>query len=297
MSEWSPLERADAPLAPLVGPFPSAPFVEAWWRHRGSGTPVVAEARNSALACVLDDGMLRLAGEADLTDYHSPLGSDLGGLMDGLIASVDGGTRIAFDSLPAEAAVPITKALEVLGVEVTVSEDTPTMTLDLPPDGDEYLARLEGKHRHEIRRKRRRFEDAFGPPGLRRHDSGFKVFVELHRAAPGEKGEFMTTGMEAYFRDLLMTPGWAVDLLVGSEGTPLAAAFGYEDDEAYYLYNSSFDPAAADASPGSVLGEQLIRSSLAAGRRRFDFLKGQEGYKRRFGAVSRPLMLIEAVFP
>lgn len=297
MSEWSPLERADAPLAPLVGPFPSAPFVEVWWRHRGLGTPVVAEARASALACVLDGGVLRLAGDADLTDYHSPLGSDLGGLLDALIGSVDGGTRIAFDSLPAEAAVPITTALEVLGVEVTASDDTPTMTLDLPTDVDEYLAGLEGKHRHEIRRKRRRFEEVFGPPGLLRHDSGFKVFVEMHRAAPGEKGEFMTAGMEAYFRDLLVNPGWAVDLLVGAEGTPLAAAFGYEDDEAYYLYNSSFDPAAADASPGIVLGDELIRRAIAAGRRRFDFLKGREGYKRRFGAISRPLTLIEAVLP
>jgi CelD/BcsL family acetyltransferase involved in cellulose biosynthesis len=185
----------------------------------------------------------------------------------------------------------------VLGVEVTASDDTPTMTLDLPRDLDEYLAGLEGKHRHEIRRKRRRFEDAFGPPGLLRHDSGFKVFVEMHRAAPGEKGEFMTAGMEAYFRDLLVNPGWAVDLLVGAEGTPLAAAFGYEDDEAYYLYNSSFDPAAADASPGIVLGDELIRRAIAAGRRRFDFLKGREGYKRRFGAISRPLTLIEAALP
>jgi CelD/BcsL family acetyltransferase involved in cellulose biosynthesis len=271
--------------------------VEAWWRHRGSGVPVVAEARGSALPCVLNDGVLRLAGEADLTDYHSPLGSDLGGLLDAVMASVDGGTRIAFDSLPAEAAVPITAALEVLGVAFTASDHTATMTLDLPADVDEYLAALEGKHRHEIRRKRRRFEEAFGAPGLRRDDSGFKAFVEMYRAAPGDKGEFMTVGMEAYFRDLLASPGWAVDLLVGAEGTPLAAAFGFEDEDAYYLYNSSFDPAAAEASPGIVLCDELIRNTIAARRPRFDFLKGREGYKRRFGAVPRPLTLIEAVLP
>ena len=297
MSEWSSLEGAAAPLAPLVGPFPGASFVEVWWRHRGSGRPVVVESRDSALACVFDDGVLHLAGEADLTDYHSPLGSGLSGLVDGLIGSVPPGTPLVFDSLPEEAAVPLAAALSVVGVEVSATGDTATMTLDLPDDVDGYLAGLEGKHRHEIRRKRRRFEEAFGAPGLRREVSGFNAFVEMHRAAPGDKGGFMTAEMEAFFGDLLKTPGWVLDLLVGASGAPIAAAVGFEDDGAYYLYNSSFDPAAADVSPGIVLCDELIRTEIGAGLQRFDFLKGREGYKRRFGAVPRPLTVLEGVLP
>lgn len=297
MSEWSSLEHAEAPLAPLVGPFAGASFVDVWWRHRGRGTPVVVESGESALGCVLADGTLHFAGEADLTDYHSPLGSSLSGLIDRLIATVPPGTRLAMDSLPEEAAVPLAAALSVVGVEVSATEHAATMTLDLPEEVDLYMADLESKHRHEIRRKRRRYEDAHGVPGLRRDESGFNAFVEMHRAAPGDKGAFMTDGMEGFFRDLLTTPGWVLDILVGSMGDPVAAAVGYEDDQAYYLYNSSFDPAAADASPGIVLCDELIRSAIGSGRRRFDFLKGREPYKRRFGAVPRPLTLLEGVLP
>lgn len=296
MSEWSPLDRADAPLAPLVGPFPLAGFVEAWWRHRGSGTPVVVEHDGSALPCVLDEGVLRIAGEADLTDYHSPLGQ-VDGVVESVLSSVPSGTAIEFDSLPIEAARPLVVALSAAGATVTEVEHAATMVVDLPAEIDEYLAALDGKHRHEIRRKARRFEEMFGEPGLRRDDSGFEVFVEMHRAAPGDKGEFMTDAMEAFFRDLLKIPGASVDLLVGGAGSPVAAAFGFEDGDGYYLYNSSFDPAAAAASPGIVLCDTLIGSAVAAGKSRFDFLKGTEEYKRRFGARPRPLVAIQGTAP
>jgi len=295
VSAWAPLESAAAPLAPLVGPFPGADFLDAWWRHHGAGAALVVEEGDSALAAVVHEGVLRLAGEADLTDYHSPLGSDLTGLVDALIGSVDRATPFEFDSLPVEAAGPLAAALADAGADVSTGEHTVTMTLDLP-DAD-YLARLPGKHRHEVRRKRRRFEESLGPPGLQRDESGFKHFVEMHRAAPGDKGTFMTGAMEGFFRDLLDRPGWVLDVLVGSTGAPVATAVGFEDDHAYYLYNSAFDPEAADASPGIVLCDELIRSTASAGRERFDFLKGREAYKRRFGATPRSLAVLTGVLP
>jgi CelD/BcsL family acetyltransferase involved in cellulose biosynthesis len=295
MSEWSPLERADAPLASHVGPFPLADFVEVWWRHRGSGIPLAVEGSGAALPCVLDEGLVRIAGDADLTDYHSPLGYDMEAMVAALLAQVPAASVIAFDSLPQEAAVPLLKALTGAGATVTSAEHSATMVVDLP--SDDYTAGLDGKHRHEIRRKVRRFEETFGEPGLRRDDSGFETFVEMHRAAPGDKGEFMTDAMEAFFRDLLRLPGAVLDLLVGGSGRPVAAAFGFEDDDTYYLYNSSFDPGAAAGSPGIVLCDSLIRAAVASGKGRFDFLKGTEEYKRRFGAVPRPLMAIQGTSP
>lgn len=297
MSEWSPLERAGVPLAPHVGPFPTAEFVEVWWRHHGAGIPIVVEAARSALACVVDGGVVRLAGDADLTDYHSPLGSAVPDLVEGMASAVGDGARLVFDSLPREASEPLAAALADAGVDVTTADHAVTMVVDLPTAVDEYLAGLDGKHRHEIRRKRRRFEDAFGAPGLRRDDAGFRAFVDMHRAAPGDKGTFMSDAMEAFFRDLLVAPGWSVDILVGSAGVPIAAAFGYEDVDGYYLYNLSFDPVASAASPGIILCDELIRAAITSGRRRFDFLKGREGYKRRFGATPRPLVVLEGLIP
>jgi CelD/BcsL family acetyltransferase involved in cellulose biosynthesis len=40
----------------------------------------------------------------------------------------------------------------------------------------------------------------------------------------------------------------------------------------------------------------LIERSIADGLSRFDFLKGEEPYKYRLGAVERPLSIIEGTF-
>ncbi|MDP2624334.1 MAG: GNAT family N-acetyltransferase [Actinomycetota bacterium] len=297
MTDWSALDDAGAPLAPHVGPFPNRAFLEAWWRHRGAGTPIIAGAGQSALACVVGDGVVRMAGEGDLTDYHSPLGADPRPAVDSLLGRLPANAAIRFDSLPGEAAEPLVKALAAAGSKVTSAEHDATMVLDLPEHVDAYLGDLNAKQRHEIRRKSRRFGDLGGEAGLRRDESGFRTFVEMHRAAPGDKGAFMTTEMEAFFRDLLDVPGSALDLLIGAGGRPVAAAFGFEDEDAYYLYNSSFDPSAASASPGIVLCDTLIRSAIESGKRRFDFLKGVESYKRRFGATPRPLFAIAGSVP
>ena len=76
---------------------------------------------------------------------------------------------------------------------------------------------------------------------------------------------------------------------VGEDGSPVAAAFGFEDDVAYYLYNSAFDPSAGRVSPGVVLVSLLIERAIATGKTIFDFLKGDEPYKFRLGAEPRPL--------
>jgi CelD/BcsL family acetyltransferase involved in cellulose biosynthesis len=297
MTDWSALDHAGAPLAPHVGPFPNRAFLEAWWRHRGAGTPIIAGAAQSALSCVVGDGVVRMAGDGDLTDYHSPLGADPRPAVDSLLGRLPSSTAIRFDSLPGEAAEPLVEALVAAGSKVMAAEHDATMVLELPDHVDAYLADLDGKQRHEIRRKSRRFGDLVGEAGLRRDESGFTTFVEMHRAAPGDKGAFMTTEMEAFFRDLLDVPGSALDLLIGAGGRPVAAAFGFEDEQAYYLYNSSFDPTVASASPGIVLCDTLIRSAIASGRRRFDFLKGGEGYKRQFGARPRPLFAVVGSVP
>ena len=115
------------------------------------------------------------------------------------------------------------------------------------------------------------------------------MFAEMHRHSSGDKGAFMTDEMEAFFLALHDDVGGIIDVLVAGDGTPAAAAFGFEDDDAYYLYNSAYEPTHRDASPGVVLLAKLIDQEITAGRSRFDFLKGDETYKFRLGAVERPL--------
>ncbi|WKZ82083.1 MAG: GNAT family N-acetyltransferase [Acidimicrobiia bacterium] len=293
MTSWSLPDELEA-TAPLTGPFPLSGFVAAWWGAFGVGDPVMERSEEAAFALVVDRGTARLPGDADLTDYHSPLGQHPESVIAATVSMLDPGTRLVLDSLPREALEAVTAGLEVAGLTVSSREHAVAMVLDLPADPDLYLARLDAKQRHEVRRKRRRFVDAAGEPRLVRDASLIDRFVSMHRAAEGDKGGFMTPSMEGFFGSLLNEAGAVLDVLVDGEGRPVAAAFGFEDDRAYYLYNSAFDPEHGGISPGVVLVHALVERTIASGRTRFDFLKGSESYKGRLGAEPRPLFVVEA---
>ncbi|HEY4593430.1 MAG TPA: GNAT family N-acetyltransferase, partial [Thermoanaerobaculia bacterium] len=49
-----------------------------------------------------------------------------------------------------------------------------------------------------------------------------------------------------------------------------------------YFYQSGFDPAHSALSPGTLLVAQAIRRAIEEGKTAFDFLRGDEPYKRRW---------------
>lgn len=250
-----------------------------------------------ALLTLVDDGeVLRCAGHADVTDYHTPHGDDPVALGSELVSHPR--HRAHLDSIPVPQAELLAKGLEEHGASVQVHEDEVTAVVDLPTSFDDYLIGLSKKQRHEVRRKRRRYTLMLGDWKHETYDDdgfGFQEFVRLHRSAPGDKGEFMTTQMEKFFAALVVLDGWRVDLLRHPDGAT-ATVFGYSDDTGYYLYNSSFEAEHADASPGWVLLSSMIETAISEGVPRFDFLKGDEAYKFKLGAQPRPLATIEATW-
>lgn len=293
-ADWSAAALDGEPTVADVGPFPSRGFLEVWWAHRGSGEVLLAEHEGMLLPLHRSHRGIEIIGEQDLTDYHCPLGGtpgDLVGFGAALADALPPGP-FRFDSLPGAVAVPLAEGLTVGGVAAVVQRHEAAAVVDLTGDHEEYLDGLRSKDRHEIRRKRRRFSETIGPPELVNDPAGFDAFVAMHRTAAGRKGEFMDDEMEAFFADLLGIEGAVLSVLMGGD-TPVAAAFGFEDDGAYYLYNSAYVPEFGAAAPGVTLVDLLIASATEAGRRRFDFLKGDESYKFRAGAVARPLHVIE----
>ncbi len=254
MTDWSHLTGLTA-LAPHTGPFPHPGFLETWWRHCGRGDLLQVQVGDGALVLVVEDGVAMLAGEADLTDYHSPLGTSLDEVAGATVAALSPGCRLAFDSLPAEAATEMLKQFGASGVAFTMTEHDAAMVLDLPGDPDVYLETLDAKQRHELRRKRRRFQEQVGEPVLQRDQGAIEDFIAMHRSASGDKGEFMTADMAAFFGSLVDDAGAVIDVLLDGAGRKVGAAFGFEDDDTYYLYNSSFDAACAALSPGIVLAK------------------------------------------
>jgi CelD/BcsL family acetyltransferase involved in cellulose biosynthesis len=166
---------------------------------------------------------------------------------------------------------------------------------------DEYLATLDKKARHEIRRKLRRAA-AVGelsleitPPTVEAVDE----FIRLHSLRFGEHGLFPDNEGGARSRRFVHRlaeleraepDGGLLHVALVRCGPRLIFAFlAFDDGHTSYLYNSGMDPSAAEASPGVTGGALYIQDRIAAGRRRFDFLRGNEPYKYEWGAVDEPI--------
>ena len=298
-TDWTTPGFELKPVASQTGPFSGADLLQIWWETCAppDAKLMLVESDTAMLPIAMTDAGIGFVGHEDVVDYRSPLGTGVTELVAAYVESLEAGTAFRFDSLPGEAAEVIAKGLDRAGVATDLVEHQSAAVLDLADTYENYLAGLSKKERHETRRKVRRFAASLGQPRLERvsGSDAVDVFVELHRTSGGEKGQFMTNEMAQFFAGLHSSAGAVVDLLFGDSDTPAAAAFGFEDAAAYYLFNSAYDPDIGNASPGVVLSALLIERAIDAGRNRFDFLKGEETYKRRLGAVPRPLYELAGV--
>lgn len=182
--------------------------------------------------------------------------------------------------------------------QVSAGQEDVCPVVTLPKDGEweTYLATLDKKARHEIRRKLRRAE-AVGPVDFRELPlvpSSVDTFIDLHQARWGDAGLFPDTPDGDRSRRFLhrltaleAAEGHDAQLQLGivtvGERT-LSATVAFDDGETCYYYNAGMDPAARELSPGVTGTAAFIRDRMAAGRRRFDFLRGDEPYKYEWGA-------------
>jgi len=178
------------------------------------------------------------------------------------------------------------------GLTASVEREDRCPVLALPKTWDEYLARLSGKDRHELRRKIRRLERELPGTSTSSHataagwDEAMTRFLTLHRLSKVGKARFMDERMERFFRSAtarLAAAGWARLWFLEFEGAAVAAFLCLEFGGSVGLYNSGFDPARAALAPGIVLLAHVIRDAIDRGFPVFDFLRGEEPYKYGFG--------------
>ena len=244
-------------------------------------------------------GRWLLVGGADISDYL-----DLIALRDredeawAALLGARAADRAVWELHAVPAASPTVSAMPALavaaGLEVSTTVEERCPILALPDSWDALLASLSGKHRHEISRKLRRFEREAPqghvawestPAGIERR---LEDFLTLHRRSREGKAKFMDARMERFFRrtiPALAARGGARLAFLDLPDGPIASFVTLEWDGTVGLYNSGFHPDRAALSPGVVLLAHVIRDAIERGRRRFDFLRGEERYKYEFGPV------------
>jgi len=177
----------------------------------------------------------------------------------------------------------------------------PVVTLPDGVDMDGYLATLGKKERHEIRRKVRRAETTGEVLLMESPDplADLEAFIDLHQKRWGADGLFPPTAggeqSRVFIRRLFEAfgPDGALRLtFLTVAGRRIAAGIHFETPDGYLYYNAGVDPDARDLSPGVVMVHRYVEQALASGRRRLDFLRGDEPYKYEWGAVDEPIQRV-----
>jgi CelD/BcsL family acetyltransferase involved in cellulose biosynthesis len=275
---------SDEPLTP-VAPHAKAVFFGASY-HADYATVLTAPAD---LSVVAEAVVAHLAAPPDATDEHPEPWDvvDLRRLRCGdptadILAQAFGAREIA----------------EGWTLNVEREDVCPVLALPIGGDIEMYLATLGKKERHEIRRKARRAEAA-GEVRLEESPDALTdlgSFIDLHQRRWGADGLFADTpgGAQSrvFFRRLfeLFGPDDVLRLsFLTVGGRRIAAGIHLDDGDAFYYYNAGVDPEARELSPGVLMIARYIERAIALGRRRFDFLRGDEPYKYEWGAVDEPI--------
>jgi CelD/BcsL family acetyltransferase involved in cellulose biosynthesis len=112
----------------------------------------------------------------------------------------------------------------------------------------------------------------------------------------------MTVEKAAFFHDIahrLWSQGWLELTVLRADKVPVAALCCFTYGTTYAAYNASYHPDYGHLSVGIVLFANRIQSAIERRFACFDFLRGDEDYKYRFGATDRPLyqLLARAACP
>jgi len=161
----------------------------------------------------------------------------------------------------------------------------------LPGDFETYLASLDKKDRHELRRKLRRLlgnTDAAIAVSWEYADldRAMADFVRLHKLSSADKEQFMTPRMEGFFTDLAHVcheRGWLRLGFITARGAPVSTIMAFEYGDWFGLYNSGYDPDYEFLSVGLLLKALAIEFAINTGKTCYDFLQGSERYKYDLG--------------
>ncbi len=310
LADWTRLHAG----LPRATPFSSAGWARAWWPHFGAGA-------DSWLVVARDHG--RVAGLAALARRRKgplrvlePVGVEPGDRWE-LLAEPGRGSEVAHAVAAALArhrrdwdawslrclsagAEPAAGAVAA-GLRVHGLPAVPSPALALPVSFDAYLATLGSGHRRNLRRHLRRLDEdevrlrpvtdpvALGPAverwqalRLRQWAATGRTLDPLHR----------TPAFPAFVRDVLreLVPvGQGLLWEFVRDGEVVGSYVNFADPSAFHWYLGGFDPDHASLGLGKIAVGHGIRTSIEAGRGRFDFGRGAEGYKYWFGARDEPL--------
>jgi CelD/BcsL family acetyltransferase involved in cellulose biosynthesis len=318
-SEWNALLEQTATHVPFM----RYEYLKLWWETRGGGEWPDAEL---LLITAQKEGKLvgaaplfftpdwqgrpslMLVGSIEISDYLDLLvrPDDLPDFLAALLPFLQDGGLPEWKALDlynilddSPTLADLKQAVEQIGWTCRSEQLQHSPFIPLPGDWETYLANIDKKQRHEIRRKLRRAESSLVPIEWYIVTDGEKLdeqitdFMTLMRMDP-DKDRFLTPPMEEHMRKATHFAAQVDSLnlaFLEIDGRKAAGYLSFDFLNRLWVYNSGINWGDfSEYSPGWVLLAYLLQWANDEGREAFDFMRGDEDYKYRFGAVDRFVM-------
>jgi CelD/BcsL family acetyltransferase involved in cellulose biosynthesis len=317
-SEWDTLLEQTATHVPFL----RYEYLENWWRTRGGGewpqaelTLVTAHHHGQLVGVAplfftpdwQGHPVLMLLGSIEISDYLDLMvrTPDLPEFLTGLLPFLSSGKLPAWKALDlynlleeSPTLSALREAAAKMGWEYNDQRIYHSPYIPLPGDWETYLAGIDKKQRHEIRRKMRRLQEsglpvrwyfANDPSELDAEVDAFLAMMEQD----DDKAKFLTTPMREHMHHtarVAMEGGFLGLAFLEVDGRKVGAYLCFDYLNRIWVYNSGIDRNSNEYSPGWVLLGYLLQWSNEQKREAFDFMRGDEEYKYRFGAVDRFLL-------
>ena len=289
--------------------FFTAQWLRAWWQVFGNGYELVLLSvyHDSQLVGIAPlkrkDKTLSFIGSIDVCDYMDFVVRNgreeyvFARLMD-YLEQLEWNTieldSVLLESVTLKSFIPF---IRQRGYQVEINQKNVSPQLFLPSSWENYLASLKSKDRHEVRRKLRRLEQGNAFTYITVTEKGLlpramERFFKLFQLSSPEKAHFMTAQKKAFFTTMVSSLAEKGNIRLSFlevDGVKNSATLCFDYNKDRYLYNSAYDPAYSSLSVSLLLEVFDIQDAIKNGKKRFDFLSGNEPYKYDLGGQDVPL--------
>lgn len=312
-SEWNQLLQHSHNNVPFL----TYEFQWAWWQHLGGGewkdaelNILVGRGEDGELVGIAPlfsvelDGKktLQFIGSHEIADFLDLIAKpeDLRAFAHAVVEHFAGAAdwdemqlyNLLDSSATGEA---LRSAAEAAGLKFALEALQPSPYIQLPARFEDYLASLDSKQAHELRRKQRKAAR-----------SGVEITIEtIENAADldGALADFMGLMSQEVDKDNFLKPamrtqldaiaraaftgGWLQFFFLRAGSQRIAGYMNFDYENRIWGYNAGFSNEFASLSPGWLVMGEMIQWCIEQGREVFDFMRGDEEYKYRFGGVNR----------